>query len=492
MTMIIRFVIANEKKENVPANVSISEHFLTFIELHDTTGLNMTNVLLETLKKYGLLLDDMRGQGYDNGANMRGQQNGVQARVRQLNRRAFYVPCNAHSLNLVLNDTANCCLDAVIFFNIIQEVYVFFSVSTHRWNVLLKHINNLTVKPLSATRWESRLDAVRAIRFQVKEIYSALLEISQDNSLVNPSGVKSRAEAIGIINKFLSFKFLCCLVVWYDILFEINITSKMLQSISLDVSETVKQLDSTKHFLMRYRSDEGFENTLKSAKLLANELGIEDSFPSIDQSRIRRTNTQFNYESCDDPIIDSKQRFKVNFFNAILDRAIQSINERFLQLSEHANLFSFLYDISKIKNSDELMTHCKDLQLALASDDGLTSDIDAVELYDEITALQRRFNDTETNPRNVLEYICANQLVELFPNTYVSLRILLTLPVTAATGERSFSKLKIIKNYLRSQMSQDRLVGLAMISIEKELAYNMDMEEVVSDFANAKARKVKF
>eukprot|EP00102_Acyrthosiphon_pisum_P024295 XP_016661505.1 PREDICTED: uncharacterized protein LOC107884279 [Acyrthosiphon pisum] len=168
---------------------------------------------------------------------------------------------------------------------------------------------------------------------------------------------------------FLNFKFLCCLVVWYDILFEINITSKILQSILLDVSETVKQLDSTKHFLMRYGSDEGFENTLKSAKLLANELGIEDSFPSIDQNRTRRTKTQFNYESCDDPIIDSKQRFKVEFFNAILDRAIQSINERFLQLSEHANLFSFLYDISKVKNSDELMTHCKDLQLALASDD---------------------------------------------------------------------------------------------------------------------------
>jgi len=35
-------------------------------------------------------------------------------------------------------------------------------------------------------------------------------------------------------------------------------------------------------------------------------------------------------------------------------------------------------------------------------------------------------------------------------------------------------------------------VGLAMISIERELVYNMDMEEVVSDFANAKARKVKF
>ncbi|KAL4096850.1 hypothetical protein QTP88_021732 [Uroleucon formosanum] len=151
-----------------------------------------------------------------------------------------------------------------------------------------------------------------------------------------------------------------------------------------------------------------------------------------------------------------------------------------------------LRDSSDKLYNDEFMTHYNNLQLALASDNGLTSDINAIELYDEITALQRRFNDTETNPRIILEYICENQLVELFPNTYISLRILLTLPVTAATGERSFSKLKIIKNYLQSTMSQDRLVGLAMISIEKEFVYNMDMEEVVSDFANAKARKVKF
>lgn len=74
-------------------------------------------------------------------------------------------------------------------------------------------------------------------------------------------------------------------------------------------------------------------------------------------------------------------RFKVNFFNQVLDTAIQSITERFAQLSEHRNLFSFLYNISIIKEEDELLKHCKDLQLALTSNDGLTTDISAVELH---------------------------------------------------------------------------------------------------------------
>ncbi|EFN65590.1 hypothetical protein EAG_00120, partial [Camponotus floridanus] len=66
------------------------------------------------------------------------------------------------------------------------------------------------------------------------------------------------------------------------------------------------------------------------------------------------------------------------------------------------------------------------------------------------------------------------------------------IPVTIASAERSFSKLKLIKNYLRSNTSQERLVGLAMMSIEKEISHETDFSNVINDFASAKARKVNF
>ena len=50
----------------------------------------------------------------------------------------------------------------------------------------------------------------------------------------------------------------------------------------------------------------------------------------------------------------------------------------------------------------------------------------------------------------------------------------MTVSVTVATAERSLSKLKRIKNFLRSFMSQDRLSGLALLSIENERAENLD------------------
>jgi hypothetical protein len=79
----------------------------------------------------------------------------------------------------------------------------------------------------------------------------------------------------------------------------------------------------------------------------------------------------------------------------------------------------------------------------------------------------------------------ANDLISTFPNLSAALRIFLTMPVTVAHGERSFSKLKIIKNYLRSTMSQNRLTNLAVISIEKEICEALD----ISDLENLRLKK---
>ena len=89
-----------------------------------------------------------------------------------------------------------------------------------------------------------------------------------------------------------------------------------------------------------------------------------------------------------------------------------------------------------------------------------------------------------------LLYITYNSVASSFPNVLAAMFIFLSLPVTTATAERSFSKLKLIKNFLRSQMSQDKLDGLSMLSIEAEKANLIDQSKVALTFARAKVRKV--
>ena len=67
-----------------------------------------------------------------------------------------------------------------------------------------------------------------------------------------------------------------------------------------------------------------------------------------------------------------------------------------------------------------------------------------------------------------------------------------TIPVSVAKGERSFSKLKLIKTYLRSSLAQEKMSNLAISSIENEIAQNINKENLIVKFANAKARKVNF
>ncbi|KAK4874583.1 hypothetical protein RN001_013943 [Aquatica leii] len=83
-------------------------------------------------------------------------------------------------------------------------------------------------------------------------------------------------------------------------------------------------------------------------------------------------------------------------------------------------------------------------------------DITAVE-FKELQYLQKFDEKVITPPEETLNYITTNNLVDFFPNAGIIFRILLTMPVSVATTERSFSKLKIIKNYLRSTMGQNRL-----------------------------------
>ena len=59
-------------------------------------------------------------------------------------------------------------------------------------------------------------------------------------------------------------------------------------------------------------------------------------------------------------------------------------------------------------------------------------------------------------------------MLDPFLNTCIAYRILLTIPFTVASAKKSFSKLKLIKSYLRSIMSQERISELAILSIDRK------------------------
>ena len=184
-----------------------------------------------------------------------------------------------------------------------------------------------------------------------------------------------------------------------------------------------------------------------------------------------------------------EEKFKREFFYTLIDTVLVYLDERFTAFKEHSSVWGFLYDIKKIE-TESLLKYCKDLGNSVNLDENI--DINCHELHTELSHLTKMLPEEVTTPLQVLQFIQDSNINDAFPNTWIALRLLLTLPVTVASGERSFSKLKLIKTYLRSTMGDKRLNSLALLSIENELAHSLDLSDVTEQFAQDKARKTCF
>ena len=85
--------------------------------------------------------------------------------------------------------------------------------------------------------------------------------------------------------------------------------------------------------------------------------------------------------------------------------------------------------------------------------------------------------------------MCKEKIHIAFPNVEALFRLFLSLMVTNSSGERSFSRLKSIKNELRSIMSQERLSALSILCIESDKLKQINFDELLHDFVVTKARK---
>jgi hypothetical protein len=77
-----------------------------------------------------------------------------------------------------------------------------------------------------------------------------------------------------------------------------------------------------------------------------------------------------------------------------------------------------------------------------------------------------------------------------FANALVVYRILLTILVTVASAERSFSKLKLLKTYMCSTMTQERFNGLATIALENDVLEKIKYEDIIEDFISKNATRM--
>lgn len=238
---------------------TIEENFIGFLAVTETTGEYMTNAILGELEKNDLDIQDCRGQGYDNGANMVGINSGVKTRILNINPRAFFTPCGCHSWNLLLVDAANSSVAAKTFFGFIQKFFLLFSSSSKRWKIIKDKLK-VTIKPLSDTRWESRIQAVKAVLLQFDDVVECIENLKQQTEQSD-----TLSDCDSVLNEMFSLEFIISLHIWYELLTRVNTISKLWQSVQVHLGITLEHLQKFCDWIKEYRQT-GFEKCLSDAR----------------------------------------------------------------------------------------------------------------------------------------------------------------------------------------------------------------------------------
>lgn len=418
---------------------------------------------------------------------MSGKYKGIQALILEKNKLSVFVPCCGHSLNLVGKAAANSCASAVQFFDFVQNLYVFFIASTERYRILTEKLSKkknrqfYVLKKLSDTRWSCRAEATKALVDGYNEIKDALTSIFRNKEQKDIV----RNEAISLLKKMNSLETALFAVFWNDVLERFNATNKMLQDPKMILESAVRALESLKLFVESKRDE--FDKYEEAAKIISNT----DQYI---QTHTRTTNVRLNpldYMKAPNANLSSKDKFRVASFIPVIDQLSVSLTERLHAYDTVRARFGFLNRLEDM-DATNLYTTAEELVKVYKDDLEPSLGNELVQFRSFVNLYKNDYQKDQSKELFYYKLLENHNFRATFPNVEIILRMYLVLMVSNCSGERSFSKMKLIKNRLRSTMTQNRLSNLSLLSIESDLLRELDFTEIINDFSLKKARKVSF
>jgi len=197
----------------------------------------------------------------------------------------------------------------------------------------------------------------------------------------------------------------------------------------------------------RDNADNEFKIIFSQILNLSEKYNITIKTPRLSKKQVHRNNIPCN---------DTETYYKITIFIPFLDTFLQSIEDRFVN---HKHIYTGFECIINFENDIKINDVEKLTEFYKADLE------DIKQVYEEVK-MWHSFLKTINKPNNIVEYLYVCDSL-IFPNVYKLIKILVTLPVTTCTAERSFSTLHRLKTYLRNTMSQNRLNGLALLNIHQ-------------------------
>ncbi|XP_015953224.1 uncharacterized protein LOC107477682 [Arachis duranensis] len=314
-------------------------------------------------------------------------------------------------------------------------------------------------------------------------MFDATCEVLEKNT--EEGNFSTRGDASAAYDAIISFEFVFVLHLMRNILEVSHDLCQALQRKYQDMLNALTLVSTTKTLIQKMR-ESSWEAFLKEVILFCEKHEVE--VPDMNALHIpRRGRTRKIVDQ-----ISVEYHYRVNLFFAVIDTQLQELNGIFNDnMVELLTLSSTLdprdnykfFSVNKVCElverfysddfSDQEKFHIRmqvqHYELDVPNHVELTNLCTISELCQGLTKIGKS-----------LTYLLIDRLI----------RLVLTLPVSIATAERSFSAINIVKNRLRNKMEDELLANCLLIYIEKKIAERFDTDSIIDEFYDMKNRRV--
>ncbi|XP_060881728.1 52 kDa repressor of the inhibitor of the protein kinase-like [Metopolophium dirhodum] len=331
-----------------------------------------------------------------------------------------------------------------------------------------------TLKRLCATRWVQRYDAVNDFVELFPCVVAALEIITEWND--------SSATDAAILLKAIDSEFLISLQIT-KFLFSYGLPlCKQLQSKKIDLVEAVCLAEDIISALqnIRINIEQEFNNIFLMAKEMAKVISLNLSVKRITKRQTNRANFFTDSDNNKISDINVEHYYRTTIFIPYLDFFIAQLEERFTAHKTIFKGFETIFSKNQFLNASEIESF---KNLAEFYSPHVNKDNSLAELKIWRTKILDNSEVIKTG-LDALQ-LCSSSI---YTNLNKLLKILCVLPVLTSTPERTFSTLKRVKTFTRNSMLEDRLNGLTLLAVHKDISITPDE---VLDEMSMKPRKLE-
>lgn len=457
LSIMFRFV-----EDKVPV-----EKFLAIVKIPNGTAETIADAIDKELTSLDLNYSNVIAFGFDGAANMAGNVGGVRRKLSEKAKRdILYIYCKAHILSLAPASCRNKNKKVNGFFYVLKDIYKLFSKSPKRENILheIQAVINdpiLKIPECIEVRWLSHYKIVNAVFRSLKSIMMACEHIHKD-------GIDLASLAGGILLEIRKTSFFITCYVMNELLSALSYLSNTLQNRNLNLANVIPLITTTKLHLNDIANQCVNTNSNLYIKIQNEILDKFGSEMHLTADKDTRTTLKQMKEYCESLIREIDNRFN--------DKSINIM--KFACHFESFQLFIGIQDT-------ELKTICGYFPMLNA--EAILADMKSFNFFIKSMLDSGIYKAHESPLIKIMEAdIGYNELQQLC-------EVLIVIPVTTASVERSFSTMNRVLTKTRKKMLPGTLMHCMLISIEGPDVPTEDfLDKTVNLYAAIKNRRIRF